>query len=336
LRIDIGQLRFVGHDLKRPECVLCMPAGRLYVAHRGGGILRIEPDGTQSLLRWQQPADAHDFIPNGFALLPDGTFLIANMGHDGGVWARRPGGRVEPYLMEVEGERLAKANFVFNDEQGRVWITVTTRSDPLSKAMTGLGRPELKDGFICMVDGNSARASGARIVADGFAFTNEARIDPSGQWLCVVETQGRRITRFRLGASGDLTGRETFASFGHGTFADGMAFDVEGHLWVTSIVSNRLFRIAPDGKTELVFEDGDAAHVARVETALSEGAITREHFYMRSGTRVQNVASIAFGGPELRTAYLGSLAGDTLPAFQSPVAGLPLPHWTYGDIGVDA
>ena len=253
MKIDASELRFAGRDLKRPECVLCMPSGRLYVAHRGGGILRIEPDGRQALLKWQMPAGAHDFIPNGFTLLPDGTFLIANMGHDGGVWARRPGGQVEPYLMTADGEKLAKANFVFNDEQGRVWITVTTRSDPLSKAMTGLGQPELRDGFVCMVDGK-----GARIVADGFAFTNEARIGPGGQWFYVVETQGRRITRFRLGASGDLSGRETFTTFGHGTFADGMAFDAEGHLWVTSIVSNRLFRVAPDGKAELVFEDGQS------------------------------------------------------------------------------
>src|SRR5262249_18436971 len=144
------------------------------------------------------------------------------------------------------------ANFVFNDEQGRVWITVTTRSDPLSKAMTGLGQPELRDGFICMVDGK-----GSRIVADGFAFTNEARIDRGGTSLYVVETQGRRITHFRLGANGDLSGRETFATFGHGTFADGMAFDAEGHLWVTSIVSNRLLRIAPDGNAAMVFEDGN-------------------------------------------------------------------------------
>ena len=113
MRIGIEQLGFVGRDLKRPECVLCMPSGRLYVAHRGGGILRIEPDGSQSLLKWQPPADLHDFVPNGFALLPDGTLLIANMGHDGGVWARRLGGAVEPYLMEADGERLAKANFVF-------------------------------------------------------------------------------------------------------------------------------------------------------------------------------------------------------------------------------
>jgi sugar lactone lactonase YvrE len=276
------------------------------------------------------PAGAHDFIPNGFALLPDGTFLIANMGHDGGVWARRPGGQVEPYLMEADGERLAKANFVFNDDKGRVWITVTTRSDPLSKAMTGLGQPELKDGFVCMVDGKK----GARIVADGFAFTNEARIGPDGGSLYVVETQGRRITRFRLGASGDLSGRETFASFGHGTFADGIAFDAEGQLWVTSIVSNRLIRVGPDGKAELVFEDGNPAHIAKVENALTGGSITREHFYMKSGTRVQNVASIAFGGPDLRTAYLGSLAGDTIPTFRSLVAGLPLPHWSYGDKNV--
>jgi sugar lactone lactonase YvrE len=332
LRIEGGDLKFVGRELKRPECVLCMPSGRLYVAHRGGGILRIEPDGSQRLLQWRLPADAHDFIPNGIALLPDGTFLIANMGHDGGVWARRPGGAVEPFLMAADGVPLAKANFVFNDEQGRVWITVTTRSDPLSKAMTGLGRPECNDGFVCLVD--SANARRARIVADGFAFTNEARIDPGGGHLYVVETQGRRITRFRLAPSGDLQARETFTSFGHGTFADGIAFDAEGQLWVTSIVSNRLFRVAPDGAATLMFEDGDAGHVARVERALTDGTITRDHFYMTSGARVQNIASIAFGGSDLRTAYLGSLAGDRIATFRAPVPGFALPHWKYGDRNV--
>ncbi len=63
--IDLAQLGSVGHDLNRPECVLCMPSGRLYVAHRGGGILRIEPDGSQSLLKWRLPAGTRDFVPNG-------------------------------------------------------------------------------------------------------------------------------------------------------------------------------------------------------------------------------------------------------------------------------
>jgi hypothetical protein len=55
---------------------------------------------------------------------------------------------------------------------------------------------------------------------------------------------------------------------------------------------------------------------------------------MKSGTRVQNIASIAFGGPDLRTAYLGSLAGDRIAIFHAPAPGFALPHWQYGDRSV--
>ena len=120
-----------------------------------------------------------------------------------------------------------------------------------------------------------------------------------------------------------------------GSFGGGCIFpDADGHLWVTSIVSNRLFRIAPDGAATLMFEDGNPEHIDRVEKALTDRSVTRDHFYLKSGQRVQNIASIAFGGADLRTAYLGSLVGDTLPVFRSPVAGLPLPHWRYGDKNV--
>ena len=89
--VDVSTLGFVGHDLKRPECVLCTPNGTLYVAHRGGGIMKIEPDGSQHVaIGGDLKVDGHEFIPNGFALLPDGSFLIANMGHGGGVWSLSP------------------------------------------------------------------------------------------------------------------------------------------------------------------------------------------------------------------------------------------------------
>jgi gluconolactonase len=38
-------------------------------------------------------------------------------------------------------------------------------------------------------------------------------------------------------------------------------------------------------------------------------------------------ASITFGGPDLRTVYIGSLRGTRIPYFRSPVAGLPMVHW---------
>jgi hypothetical protein len=44
---------------------------------------------------------------------------------------------------------------------------------------------------------------------------------------------------------------------------------------------------------------------------------------------LKNISSIAFGGPDLRTAYLGCLLGDALATFRSPVAGAPPAHWNY-------
>ena len=42
------------------------------------------------------------------------------------------------------------------------------------------------------------------------------------------------------------------------------------------------------------------------------------------GTLAPWMASLTFGGPDLKTVYLGSLMGHTLPCFRSPVAGLPM------------
>jgi hypothetical protein len=39
------------------------------------------------------------------------------------------------------------------------------------------------------------------------------------------------------------------------------------------------------------------------------------------------MASVTFGGPDLRTVYIGSLKGTRIPYFRSPIAGLPMVHW---------
>ena len=40
------------------------------------------------------------------------------------------------------------------------------------------------------------------------------------------------------------------------------------------------------------------------------------------------MASVTFGGPDLKNVYIGSLRGTSIPWFRSPVAGLPMAHWT--------
>ena len=55
--------------------------------------------------------------------------------------------------------------------------------------------------------------------------------------------------------------------------------------------------------------------------------MTPEILSSAAGSLAPMMASVTFGGPDLRTVYLGSLMGTTIPCFRSPVTGLPLPHW---------
>jgi sugar lactone lactonase YvrE len=313
-------LHFVGSALVRPECVLANATGDLYTADWRGGVAHLRADGSQALYAGPGP-DGVVLKPNGVALLSDGSFLLAHLGaEDGGVFRLQRDGRVEPWLRRVDGTDLPPTNFVVEDRRGRFWVTVSTRRVPRALGY----RRCCSDGFIVRVD-----ARGAAIVADGLGYTNEVAVDPGGHWLYVNETFGRRLSRFALHADGSLGPKQVVTEFGAGTFPDGLAFDVEGHAWVVSIVSNRLIRVAPDGAQTIWLEDADADHLAQVEAAFEAGTMGRPELDGIRSRRLRNISSIAFAGPERRTAVLGCLLGDRLAVLDMPVAGLAPTHWTF-------
>jgi hypothetical protein len=100
-------------------------------------------------------------------------------------------------------------------------------------------------------------------------------------------------------------------------------------VWVTSIVSNRVIRVTPDGAQHIVLEDAGPAHVDWCEQAYLSGEMGRPHMDACGGRYLRNISSLAFGGPDLRTAFLGCLQGDTIRFFRSPVPGHPPVHWEY-------
>ncbi|MCU0805373.1 MAG: SMP-30/gluconolactonase/LRE family protein [Burkholderiales bacterium] len=319
-RVTPESLRFTGKGLMRPECVLATESGYLYTADWRGGVAATCPDGTHVLYRGELPGN-RPLRPNGIALRRDGSFLMADLGDTlGGVFMLDRAGTVRPFLEEVDGIPLPPSNFVFEDAVGRVWITVSTRKVPRAADY----RPDAASGFVVLAD-----AAGARIVADGLGYTNEAVVSPDGTHLYVNETFARRLTRFRIGADGTLRARETVATFGKGTFPDGMTFDSQGGIWITSIVSNRVIHVAPDGAQTVVLEDADPAHIDWVEDAFQAGTMGRPHLDKAAGRVLRNISSLAFGGPDLRTAYLGCLLGDSLAWFRAPVAGHPPVHWRH-------
>jgi sugar lactone lactonase YvrE len=308
--------------LHRPECVLSTAAGDLFVAALGNGIVHITPDGRQNPIGDVRQIEGTDFVPNGLALESDGSFLVTNMGEAGGLWRLRRSGALEPVLREVDGQVLSATNFVLRDWQNRVWLTISTRQWPISRAFSPLRGPIVADGYLVLID-----QGGARIVADNLAFANEVRLDPGGRELYVVETYARRISKFDVGDRGDLSNRTSWTEFGHGTFPDGIAFDAEGFLWVASMTSNRLFRVAPDGEQTPLLEDNEPDYLNKIEQRLELGTLRREDVQRVPSKCLKNIASVTFGGADLRTVYLGSLGGDSLAVLRSPVAGEPLPHW---------
>lgn len=316
--IALTDLTFRGTGLSRPECVLSHRSGLLFVADwtGPGGVAIVAPDGA--VTRIAARGLGFPLRPNGIALEDGGSFLVAHLGDEvGGLYRLHPDGQVDPVLTELDGRPLPPSNFVVADEQGRIWLTISTRQLPRHAA----ARPDVADGFIVLLPPDGP----ARIVADGLGYTNECLV--LGDGLLVNETFGRALSRFEIRADGPLGQREVVARFGEGTFPDGLTADAEGGLWITSIVSNRVIRLAPDGALEVLIEDAGADAIAETEKAFAAGELGTPLLTRVNGRVLRNISSLAFAGPDLRTAWLGCLAGDSLAGFPSPIPGHPPLHY---------
>ncbi|ALL79355.1 gluconolactonase (plasmid) [Pseudonocardia sp. EC080610-09] len=320
----------VGFDLQRPECILAEPDGTLWSADARGGVMRIDPSGEQRLITQADFAEsaltennvAHRLIdgtlPNGLAFDRDGSFLISNFGTDRLERMTRDG-TTTVIADSLDGAPIGKVNFVCRDSEDRVWVTVSTKAHDWGATMT----PDIADGQLLLHDGKRLRA-----VADGLAFANECKLDADETHIYVVQTCGRNVLRFPINDDGTLGEREIYGPADHGRFIDGIAFDAFGNLWGTYIFTDGIFAITPEREVRLILDDSTPEEVARFDDRFQRGAIDMEFLLGTGGPVATWCASVTFGGPDLREVYLGNLRQSRIPHFRSPVAGLPLVHWS--------
>jgi sugar lactone lactonase YvrE len=110
---------------------------------------------------------------------------------------------------------------------------------------------------------------------DGYIITNGPAISPDGRTLYHTDTPLRRVYAFDLREDGSLANKRVFIQFPEGSRPDGMAVDSEGDVWIALFGAGRIERYSPAGT--LV------------------GAV---HF------PCSNITKLAFGGDDLRTAYV--------------------------------
>ncbi|ORW32531.1 hypothetical protein AWB91_11350 [Mycobacterium paraense] len=253
--------------------------------------------------------------PNGIALDRNGHFLIANWGL-GVLQDLDPvTGAIGAVLGgQLDGRPLLWLNFVLVDSVGALWCSVSTMADDLLDTIAR----GTADGFIFRV---APDRQSAHVVADAVNFPNCMALDRNEDYLYVVRTLTADVVRFpiqneTLGPPerfGPPLGGRRPDEFGpdHGRFladpetsrrwgmADGCAFDAEGNLWVTLVLANRIVAISPDGQAQTVLDDPD-------------------------GKLLNAPTSIAWGGPDMRDIYIGSIATPYVLKGRSSVPGLPL------------
>jgi hypothetical protein len=109
------------------------------------------------------------------------------------------------------------------------------------------------------------------------------------------------------------------ARYGNDAFrivADGFHFTNE-----IRFDSDKLFVLTPEGDLRILLDEGDAAKVDALEHAFFNNHVTEDVLFDTGRGIAPWMASVTFGGRDLRTLYIGSLKGTRIPHFRVPVAG---------------
>jgi gluconolactonase len=295
-----------GSGLTRPECVRADQEG-IWASDDRGGIARVTDNGIAEL------RGRGVYEPNGYSRTRDGTFIVAGL-KDNKVFRIGTDGRTQVVLEHFAGKPLGCVNTAWVDEKERIWVSIMTRFERWYQALN-----TEPDGCVLLIQDGKPR-----IVADGLHLTNEIKVDPTGRYLYGVETLGKRVFRYPIEPSGDLGEKQIFGpeDLGHGAFPDGFNFDSEGNVWVTIVSRNGLAVISEDGDQHTLYEEPKHDAVDAMVNAMAAKTATVGHFTACTGETLALPTSLAFGGPDGRTVYVGSLALPHLLSFRSPVAGV--------------
>jgi sugar lactone lactonase YvrE len=264
---QLGQgLRTLANGLDHPEGVVWSPAaGAVYAGGEAGQLYRFELDGG--------PIETVTTVAGGFLLgmaVDAAGTVYACDAHAGFVQRITPDGEVAPF-----GERIGYPNFPAFDHDGNLWVTDSGAWDEVSGGLVRIAP-----------DGATERVGGPFRFANGLAI--------GGDHLYMVESQVPGVVRMPL-AGGAFEPVVVLPR----TVPDGLACDAEGGLWIGCYQPNRIYRLAADGRLEVVVDDW-------------------------TGEYVLSPTNLAFAGEDLDVLVLASLCGWAVKAIDPGVRGAPL------------
>ena len=285
----------LAEGLKAPEGPVVMPDGSVLVMEmHASRISRVWGDGKTEVV-----AETGG-TPNGAQIGPDGALYVCNCGGEG----NRPGdhggggriervdlstGRVERLYDSIDGRPISAPNDLVFDETGGMWFTDfgTVRQRMIEKS--GL--------YWCKADGSEIREG----YFGGLGY-NGVGLSPDGKTLYATASWTGRLFRFAVEAPGRLrsdpeTGvavPEYMGSAAGESVFDSLALTQSGAICVATIIGGGITTFRPDGETGFL--------------PLPDRTVT----------------NIAFGGKDMRDAYITLLRTGRLVKVRWDEPGLKL------------
>jgi gluconolactonase len=304
------EIRELTSGLGFPEGPVAMQDGSVVVVEiQNGRITRVTPDGEKETVA--EPGGG----PNGAAIGPDGKLYVANNGgsfryeqFQGLNLPSQPppddwkGGRIERIDLdsgdvdvlyeECEGRRLRGPNDLVFDRHGGFYFTDHGVREERASDRTGV--------FYAAADGSSIRE-----VVFPLDAPNGVGLSPDGGRLYAAETFTGRLWWWDVAGPGEVVEAEGLFPHGGTLLAglpglqlfDSLAVDGEGNVCVATLVAGAITVISPEGEV--------------IEQVPTEDILT---------------TNIAFGGDDLRIAYITLSGTGRLACLQWPRAGLKLAY----------
>ncbi|MCR0981077.1 SMP-30/gluconolactonase/LRE family protein [Roseomonas populi] len=302
---SLPAFREVTRGLRFPEGPVALQDGSVLVVElASGNLLRVAPDGGKSVVAHLGGA------PNGAAIGPDGRCYICNNGgaawiederglHPNGPAPDYAGGRIqrvdlgtgaaETLFTECDGIMLKAPNDLVFDAAGGFWFTDYGKARARDMDRTG----------VLYADAGG----GLTEVLFPMEKPNGIGLSPDDRTLYVAETVTARLWAFDLDGPGRIARRDTpnggrlLATLPGACGIDSLAVDSAGNICLATIFEPSITVVSPSGE-----------------------------ILRRLPMPDRFTTNIAFGGPDLRTAYVTQSLTGRLLALEWPVPGLGL-HW---------
>jgi gluconolactonase len=265
------------HGLDHPEGVTTGPDGTIYAGGEAGQIYRVDLDGS-----FEQIASTGGFVL-GLCLDGDGAIYACDLALSA-VMRVDPNGTVASYSGGAPERPIAVPNFPVFDAAGNLYVSDSG------------GWKEFGGCLFRIRPGGETE-----IVGEGLeAFPNGMALHPDGDRLYVVLSNLPGVVSLDLHEDGSVGSPRTVVELPR-TVPDGLAFDVEGNLYIACYTPDVIYRLTPGGQLAVLAEDWESVTFA-------------------------TPTNIVFAGPGRETLVVASLSRWHLTKGPMPIAGAALQY----------